>query len=112
MLGEVSKVNVTIPYDLKMCNELYARNPKTLRYGTEAISSLSDSNGIRIHNHLVHERTLNHLDRLFPRICALIPQNIKDSSSLKGVLENGNPAAHNVYAKKNLANFSFYRAQQ
>ena len=83
-----------------MCNELYARNPKTLRYGTETISSLSDSNGIRIHNHLVHERTLNHLDRLFPRICALIPQNIKDSSSLKGVLENGNPAAHNVYAKK------------
>ena len=41
-----------------MRNELYARNPKTVRYGTETISFLS------------------------PKIWSLIPQNIKDSSSL------------------------------
>ena len=28
------------------------------------ISSLSDSNGIRTHNHLVHKRTINHLAKL------------------------------------------------
>ena len=38
-----------------MCNELYARNPKTVRYGTETIFFLS------------------------PKIWFLIPQNIKDS---------------------------------
>ena len=35
ILNEVFKVNETIPYDLRMRNELYARNPKTVRYGTE-----------------------------------------------------------------------------
>ena len=28
------------------------------------ICSLSDSNGIRTHNHLVHKRTLNYLGKL------------------------------------------------
>ena len=41
-----------------MRNELYARNPKTVRYGTETISFLS------------------------PKIWFLIPQNIKDSGFL------------------------------
>ena len=36
MLSEVFKVNVTIPYDLRMRNELYARNPKTVIYGPTA----------------------------------------------------------------------------
>ena len=61
-----------------MRNELYARNPKIIRYGTETISLLS------------------------PKIWALMPQNIKDSSSLprfERVLENGNPTTHVVYAK-------------
>ena len=40
ILNEVFKVNETIPYDLRMRNELYARNPKTVRYGTETISFL------------------------------------------------------------------------
>ena len=78
ILSEVFKVNETIPYDLRMRNELYARNPKTVRYGTETISFLS------------------------PKIWSLIPQNIKDSGSLpcfKKTLENGNPTAHVVYAK-------------
>ena len=38
ILNEVFKVNEAIPYDLRMRNELYARNPKTVRYGTETIS--------------------------------------------------------------------------
>ena len=57
ILNEVVNVNKTIPYDLRMRNELYARNPKTVRYGTEIISFLS------------------------PKIWSLIPQNIKDSGS-------------------------------
>ena len=83
VLSEVFKVNETIPYDLRMRNELYARNPKTVRYGTETISFLS------------------------PKIWSLIPQNIKDSGFLpcfkkkkkKKKLENGNPTARVVYAK-------------
>ena len=62
-----------------MRNELYARNPKTVRYGTETTSFLS------------------------AKIWSLIPQNIKDSGSLpcfkKKTLENGNSTAHVVYAK-------------
>ena len=61
-----------------MRNELYARNPKTVRYGTETISFLS------------------------PKIWSLVPQNIKDSGSLsclKKKAENGNRTAHVVYAK-------------
>ena len=34
---EVLKVSKTIPLDLIMRNKLYARNPKTVRYGTETI---------------------------------------------------------------------------
>ena len=63
-----------------MRNELYARNSKTVRYGTKAISFLS------------------------PKIWPLIPQNIKASGSLlcfkkKQKIENGHPTAHVVYAK-------------
>ena len=66
-----------------MRNELYARNPTTVGYGTETISFLS------------------------PKIWFLIPQNIKDSGFLpcfkkkkkKKKLENGNPTARVVYAK-------------
>ena len=41
ILSEVFQVNETISYDLRMRNKLYARNPKTVRYGTETISFLS-----------------------------------------------------------------------
>ena len=58
ILGEVFKINETILHDLRMRNELYARNPKTVRYGTETISFLS------------------------AKLWALVPQNIKDSSCL------------------------------
>ena len=64
-----------------MRNELYARNPKTVGYGTETISFLS------------------------PKIWFLIPQNKKDSGFLpcfkkkKKETENGSPTARVVYAK-------------
>ena len=57
ILNEVFKVNKTMPFDLRIRNELYARNLKTVRYGTETISFLP------------------------PKIWSFIPQ-IKDSSSL------------------------------
>ena len=78
ILNEVFKVNETIPYDLRMRNELYARNPKAVRYGTQTISFLST------------------------KIWSLVPQNIKDwllTMFQKKTLENGNPTAHVVYAK-------------
>ena len=58
ILSEVFKVNETIPFDLRMRNELYAGNSKTVKYVTETISFLS------------------------PEIWYLIPQNKKDSGSL------------------------------
>ena len=58
ILNEVFKVNETISYDLRMRNELCARNPKTVRYGTETVSFSSS------------------------KIWSLIPQNVKDSGSL------------------------------
>ena len=38
ILGEVFKVNETISYGLRMGNKLYARNLKTVKFGTEAKS--------------------------------------------------------------------------
>ena len=35
ILSEVFKVNETIPYYLRLRNELYARNPEIVIYGTE-----------------------------------------------------------------------------
>ena len=52
VLSEVFKVSEIIPYDLRMRDELYVKNPKTVIYSTETIFSLS------------------------PKICALIPRNI------------------------------------
>ena len=39
ILSEVFKVNEIIPYDLRMRNELHARNLKTVTYVTETIFS-------------------------------------------------------------------------
>ena len=41
MLSEVFKVNETIPYDLRMRNESYARNPKIVIYHIETTFFLS-----------------------------------------------------------------------
>ena len=39
-LGEFFKVNKTITYDLRISNELYARNPMTVKYGTKTLSCI------------------------------------------------------------------------
>ena len=41
ILSEVFKVKETTPYDLRMRNELYSRNPKIVKYGTETTFFLS-----------------------------------------------------------------------
>ena len=38
IFGEAFKVNKSVTYDLRMRNELYARNTKTGSYGVENIS--------------------------------------------------------------------------
>ena len=42
--AKIFKVNETISYDLRMRNKLYARNPKTVKYGTKTMSFLSPKN--------------------------------------------------------------------
>ena len=42
----VFKVNETIPGDLRMLNELYGRNSKTVRYGRETTSFLFKKSGL------------------------------------------------------------------
>ena len=78
ILNEVFKVNKTIPYDLRIRNELYARNPKTVRYGTEAVAFF-------VSNNLVFDTT---------KYKTLAPNHVS-----KKALENGDPTAHVVYAK-------------
>ena len=85
-LQQVFKVNEIIPLDLRIRNELYARNPKTVRYGTEAISFFS------------------------PKIWSLIPQNIilGPCHVSKKTLENGNPMS---FIQNIFATYWFYLAQ-
>ena len=58
ILGDIIKLNRPNTYNLRTHQELYSRNPKTVRYGTEAISFLA------------------------PKIWAIVPQNIKNCISL------------------------------
>ena len=70
------KFNETIPYDLRMCNELYGTNQNTVRYGTETISFLS------------------------PKIWVSYLKILKDSSSLPCFKKSiRNPTDHIVYAE-------------
>ena len=52
-------------YSCLNVKELIAQNRRN-------ILSLSKSNGIRTHNHLVRKRTLNHLAKLAKRICCVV----------------------------------------
>ena len=58
IMGDIIKLNRPPTYSLKTRQELYSRNPKTARYGTETISFLT------------------------PKIWATVPQNIKNCASL------------------------------
>ena len=58
IMGNIIKLNRSPAYNLRIRQELYSRNPKTVRYGTETISFLT------------------------PKIWAIVPQNIKNCTSL------------------------------
>ena len=57
IMGDIIKLNRPSTYNLRTRQELYSRNPKTVRYGTETISFLA------------------------PKIWAVVPQNIKNCTS-------------------------------
>ena len=54
-MKNISQVITNNPYSLRSSNELYCRNPKTVKYGTETISYLA------------------------PKIWSLVPEIIKSS---------------------------------
>ena len=58
IMKNVFHFNTNISYNLRSRNELYSRNPKTVKYGTETISYLA------------------------PKIWSLVPNAIKSSKSL------------------------------
>ena len=58
IMGDIIKLNRPPTYNLRTRQELYSRNPKTVRYGTETISFLG------------------------PKIWAIVPQTIKNCASL------------------------------
>ena len=58
IMGDIIKFNKPPAYNLRTRQELYSRNPKTVRYRTETISFLA------------------------PKIWAIVPQNIKNCTSL------------------------------
>ena len=58
IMEDVFKLKDTISYELRVCNQLYSRNPRTVRYGTESISYLA------------------------PKIWSVVPKEIKQIDSL------------------------------
>ena len=40
-MGEIFKINRTLPYNLRTQNDFSSRVPKTVKYGTETISFLA-----------------------------------------------------------------------
>ena len=58
LLRATLQLNQPPTYNLRTCQELYSRNPKTVGYGTEIMSFLA------------------------PKIWAIVPQNIKNCTSL------------------------------
>ena len=59
IMGEVFKINRTLPYNLRTQNDFSSRVPKTVKYGTETISFLA------------------------PKVSALFPDKMKECSCLK-----------------------------
>ena len=71
-MKNVFHFNTNIPYNLRSRSELYSRNPKTVKYGTETISYLA------------------------PKIWSLVPNAIKGSNSFdvfKSKIIRRNPIA-------------------
>ena len=72
-MGDIIELNKPPTYIVRTHQDYYSRNPKALSYGTETISFLT------------------------PKIWAIVPQNMKYSSSVSSfkmkLLENGNLVA-------------------
>ena len=86
IMKNVFHFNKNIPYKLRSRNELYSRNPKTLKYGTEAISYL------------------------VPKIWTLVPNAIKSSKSLnvfKSKIRQWEPDCPGRLCKKYLQHVGF-----
>ena len=64
IMSQVFKLNSPLPYHLRNSNELYSRNPKTVRYGTETISFLA------------------------PKIWSIVPSDLENSTSLMSFKTN------------------------
>ena len=58
IMNNIFHVKSPAPYYLRDKNELYSRNPKTVAYGTESVSSMA------------------------PKIWSIVPQELKNSQSL------------------------------
>ena len=71
-MGDIIKLNKPATYNLRIRQELYRRDPKTVTYGTESISFLA------------------------PKIWAIVPQNIKNCTSLLSI----NPLSANPTIKQ------------
>ena len=59
IIGEVFKVNRTLPYDIRTQNDFSSRVPQAVKYGTETISFLA------------------------PKLWALVPEKMKECSCLE-----------------------------
>ena len=64
IIGNIIKLNRPPTYNLRTRRKLYSRNPKTVRYGAETISFLAS------------------------KIWAIVPQNIKNCTSLSSFKAN------------------------
>ena len=58
-MGEVFKINRTLPYNLRTQNDFSGRVPRKVKYGTETISFLA------------------------PKVWALVPEKLKECSCLE-----------------------------
>ena len=86
-MGEVFKINRTLPYNLRTHNEFSSGVPKTVKYGTETISFLA------------------------PKVAALVPGKIKECSCLeafKSKIRNWKPDCPCRLCKTYLQHVGFF----
>ena len=92
IMGEVFKINRTLPYNLRTQNDFSSRVLKIGNYGTETISFLA------------------------PKVWALVPEKLKECSCLEAFLnlksENGNQIVHVGHAKLTCKMLGFFKYAQ
>ena len=88
IMGEVFKINRTLPYNLRTQNHFSSRVPKTVKCGTKTIYFLA------------------------PKVWAFVPEKRKECSCLeafKSKLGNGNRIVHVGYAKLTCNTLGFFK---